>query len=43
MAVEAPQQERQKMNFDETRAYHYSVLSVTEIETMFVFRQIQDP
>lgn len=42
MAVEAPQQERQKMNFDEMRAYHCSVLSVTEIETMFVFRQIQD-
>lgn len=38
MAMKAPQ-ERQKMNFDEMWAYHCSVLSVTETETMFVFRQ----
>lgn len=42
MAVEAPEQKRLKMNFDEMRTSHCSVLPVTEIETMFVFRQIQD-
>lgn len=41
MTVEAPQQDRQKINFDEMRTY-YSVLSTAELETMFVFRQIQD-